>query len=184
MSESYGIPELTLPARQEPALLPVPVVVVRAYGTPAPQGSKTHVGGGRMIESSAALAPWRRAVTVQATTARNRVRGWRRITGPVEISAVFTLARPASHFGTGRNAGMLRRAAPARPSSVPDLSKLIRAAEDSLTDAGIWQDDALVVGYRSVAKHYVTDHGWAPDVLEKPGVVIRVWALDVPGGEE
>ena len=31
-------------------------------GVPAPQGSKRHVGGGRLVESSKKVKPWRRAV--------------------------------------------------------------------------------------------------------------------------
>ena len=31
-------------------------------GLPAPQGSKTHIGNGRMVESSKRVKPWRRQV--------------------------------------------------------------------------------------------------------------------------
>ena len=34
--------------------------------TPAPQGSKRHVGNGRMVESSAKVKPWREAVRQEA----------------------------------------------------------------------------------------------------------------------
>jgi hypothetical protein len=40
---------------------------VDVYGLPAPQGSKRHVGGGRMIEASKKVGPWREAV-VRAST--------------------------------------------------------------------------------------------------------------------
>lgn len=32
------------------------------FGLPAPQGSKRHVGEGRMVESSKRVKPWRRQV--------------------------------------------------------------------------------------------------------------------------
>src|ERR1700676_3259288 len=35
---------------------------ITVRGIPAPQGSKRHVGGGRMIEMSKAVGPWREAV--------------------------------------------------------------------------------------------------------------------------
>jgi len=58
---------------------------------------------------------------------------------------LFFLARPKSHYRTGRNADRLRENAPRRPAKMPDLSKLVRATEDALTDAGLWRDDAQVV---------------------------------------
>jgi len=41
-------------------------------GAAAPPGSKRHVGGGRMIESSKALAPWRTQVAWEARAAMAR----------------------------------------------------------------------------------------------------------------
>ena len=38
------------------------MITFHVSGTPAPQGSKRHVGGGRMIESSKKVEPWREAV--------------------------------------------------------------------------------------------------------------------------
>ena len=35
---------------------------ITVHGTPAPQGSKRHVGNGVMVESSAKVKPWREAV--------------------------------------------------------------------------------------------------------------------------
>lgn len=66
---------------------------------------------------------------------------------PVCIMATFTFRRPKSHFGTGRNATVLREDAAPYPStrSVGDLSKLLRCLEDSMTDAGVWNDDSQVV---------------------------------------
>lgn len=110
-------------------------------GRPAPQGSKRHVGGGRMIEMSRHVKPWRAAVQVAATAAR---RNHVPFTGPVRLDVIFRVARPKSHHRTGRYAHLLRPNAPAFPAVVPDLSKLVRATEDAITDAGLWADDALV----------------------------------------
>jgi Holliday junction resolvase RusA-like endonuclease len=57
---------------------------------------------------------------------------------------VFVLARPRSHYGTGRNADRLRATAPAWPCSRPDATKLLRAVEDALTGV-VWRDDGQVV---------------------------------------
>lgn len=122
-----------------------------AWGTPAPQGSKRHVGGGRMIESSKAVRPWRDAVKT-AALAEMFLR-LERDTGapvfgrgvPVTLSVRFYMKRPVSHYGTGRNAGVLKPSAPFAPTWVPDLSKLVRSTEDAITDAGVWHDDSQVV---------------------------------------
>ena len=42
----------------------------RVYGTPAPQGSKRHVGRGVMVESSKKVAPWRQDVVAAAAAGR------------------------------------------------------------------------------------------------------------------
>lgn len=161
---------------------PEPALTVVARGLPGPQGSKTHKGGGRMVESSAKVRPWRDVVAWSAVAARNKVRGWRPLTGPVALSLVFTLPRPRSHFGTGRNADRVRRSAPARPDVTPDLDKIVRATKDALTTARVWRDDALVVDYRPpFGKWYDTDHGSVPHVLDGPGCTIRLWPLDVEG---
>ena len=122
-------------------------------GCAAPQGSKTYLGKGRMVESSVRLRPWRAAVTAAAAEARN---GAATITGPVNLAAVFAFPRPASHYGTGRNAGQLKPSAPPFPigHNVGDLSKLIRAVEDAITDSGAWRDDSLVVSYHASGKRW------------------------------
>ena len=65
------------------------------------------------------------------------------IGGPVELTAVFHFARPKSHLRTN---GELRDSAPVFHTQTPDLSKLIRSLEDSLTGV-IWRDDRQVVWF-------------------------------------
>jgi Holliday junction resolvase RusA-like endonuclease len=136
---------------------------------------------GRMVEASSKLEPWRNAVASYTMVARSRVRGWRPLTGPIEVSMVFTLARPRSHYGTGANTGKLRPSAPLRPDVKPDLDKLARATGDALKMGQAYKDDALVVGFRTLSKHYPEDHSWVADVLHKPGCVIRLWPLTAQG---
>lgn len=133
-----------------------------AYGRPAPQGSKRHVGRGIMVESSKHVRPWRQCVHAAALAVRN---GAAPLDGPLLVRMVFTVAKPKS--------------APKRrqtwPDRMPDLSKLCRATEDALTDAGVWADDARVVGYGRLAKVYPNED---PDALEAPGVRIEITRLD------
>lgn len=113
---------------------------IEVRGIPAPQGSKRHVGNGRMVEMSKSVGPWREAV--RAETARIMLKP---IDGPVCAEIVFTFTRPRSHYRTGRNAHLLRDGAPGMPAGRPDIDKLARAVLDGLTMGGAWQDDSQVV---------------------------------------
>lgn len=143
------------------------VLVVRVHGIPAPQGSKRHVGNGRMIESSRKVGPWREAVKAAVLTATNRKPTT--VDGPVRVDVTFILPRPKSHLGTGRNAGRVRDSAPSDPVGKPDLDKLLRSTLDALTDVGAIRDDSQVVRIEA-AKVYA----WPQ---ESPGATIRVWRL-------
>ncbi|MFJ5105184.1 RusA family crossover junction endodeoxyribonuclease [Streptomyces sp. NPDC088554] len=149
-------------------------ITVTVHGTPGPQGSKRHLGGGVMIESSKKVRPWRQDVKWAALDATRARPAWVPLDGPLAAAVVFTFARPRGHYRTGRNAHLLRDAAPARPAVYPDLSKILRSTEDALTGV-VWADDARVVEYTRLGKYYA-DTG-DPDVLGAPGCVIRVWPL-------
>lgn len=137
------------------------------HGLPAPQGSKRHVGRGIMIESSKNVKPWREAVKHAALDA---IDGNSPVEGPIRLSIVFWMPRPKSHYGTGRNASVLKSSAPFWCARTPDLSKLVRSTEDALTDAGVWRDDAQVVQLK-VTKVYTEN---------APGATVTVTLL--PGG--
>lgn len=143
-------------------------IEITVSGSPAPQGSKRHVGAGRMIESSKHVRPWRDAVRSDALLARERwttLRGsWTPFDEPLAVEMVFTVPKPKS-------APKQRRTWPMR---LPDVSKLARSTEDALTDAGIWRDDARVVEYVRLAKVFP---GEDPDALPAPGALIRIYQL-------
>ena len=134
-----------------------------AYGSPAPQGSKRHVGGGRMIESSKKVKPWRQDVK-DAAERLLAESGVATLDGPILARMVFTVPKPAS-------APKKRRTYPWRK---PDVSKLVRSTEDALSDAGLWRDDSRVVEYSRVAKVFP---GEDPEALDRPGVRITVEVL-------
>jgi hypothetical protein len=68
----------------------------------------------------------------------------------VEIYAFFK--RPKSHFRSGKNAHLLKSAAPQLNTSKPDFDNIGKAACDALTHLGVWKDDAQVVDGRVVKK--------------------------------
>lgn len=69
--------------------------------------------------------------------------------GPVKMTITFFLLRPKSHFGSGKNSGNLKPAAPQHPTGKPDMTKLVRPVEDSLKGL-VWRDDSQIV--ETVAK--------------------------------
>jgi Holliday junction resolvase RusA-like endonuclease len=133
---------------------------VTVYGTPAAQGSKRHVGGGRMLEMSKAVTPWRDDVRAASLAAMPVA--WAPLDGPLALDVTFTRARPAS-------APKRRRVFAA---TSPDLDKYLRSTCDALTSAGVWVDDGRLVELHA-AKVLVGDD-WA---LDRPGAVIRIWSL-------
>jgi Holliday junction resolvase RusA-like endonuclease len=74
------------------------------------------------------------------------------IESAVRVRCDFYFIRPRSHYGSGRNEGVLRSSAPAHHLVKPDGTKLWRAVEDALTGI-IWRDDSIVVS-QLVNKHY------------------------------
>lgn len=130
------------------------------YGMPGPQGSKRHVGGGRMIESSKKVKPWRMDVKAAAELLMAQS-GAPPFDGPLRVRMVFTLPKPTSAPKTRRT----------WPDRKPDVSKLARSTEDALTDAGFWADDARVVDYTRQSKCYPNED---PEALDRPGVRIEV----------
>jgi crossover junction endodeoxyribonuclease RusA len=127
-----------------------------AYGTPAPQGSKRHVGHGVMVESSAKVRPWREAVKAAGEGAGPT------LDGPLAALIVFTLPRPK----TAKKTYTI-------PDRTPDLSKLVRATEDAITDIGLWADDARIASCHAL-KVFAGYHTWA---LPHPGVIVAASTL-------
>lgn len=131
-------------------------VIFTVHGVPAPQGSKRHVGNGVMVESSKKVKPWREAVKHAALTA-----GAEPITGPVRVFIEFYLRRPKGHYGTGRNAALVRDSAPYFPAVKPDLDKLVRSTLDAISkDLALIDDDSRVVALE-VRKVYADAHSGA-----------------------
>ncbi len=131
------------------------MIVITVHGIPAPQGSKNVNRYGATYEVSKRVKPWREAVKFAALGVIEGYAGWVPMDGPLTLYVIFYFDRPKSHYRTGRNAHLLRDAAPAYPQGAPDLSKLIRSTEDALTDSGVWKDDSRVVEVRA-RKRYVS----------------------------
>jgi Holliday junction resolvase RusA-like endonuclease len=126
-------------------------------GRPQTAGSKVAVpivkGGERVatrvVESGdrKAKEAWREDLRAAARAAIQELgEDWRQ-DGAMVVEFTFYRRRPKSHFGTGRNVGVLKATADMFPTGRPDLLKVARAAEDALT-AIVWHDDAQIVDER------------------------------------
>ena len=82
------------------------------------------------------------------------IAGWARVAGPVELEIMFYLDRPSS-------VSTVKRPHPTVP---PDIDKLIRAVQDSLTGV-VYEDDSQVI--RVLAWKVYADN-------RVPGAFIRV----------
>jgi crossover junction endodeoxyribonuclease RusA len=111
---------------------------IEVAGIPAPQGSKRHVGGGRMVEQSRAVGPWREAVRAETQRVMSNDgmanNWWPTKTWPVAVVIRFYLPRPKTTPNSVR-----------LPGKRPDLDKLCRSVLDGLVAGGAIADDALVV---------------------------------------
>ena len=132
---------------------------------PAPQGSKRHVGGGRLIEASKRVKPWRQAV---AASAQQQMQEQKcdLITGACSVSVVFRFKRPKSHFTTN---GQLKANAPEHCIvKRNDIDKCCRSTLDALSET-VFADDCLVVSLNAEKRYCIG--------TEPPGALITVTEL-------
>jgi crossover junction endodeoxyribonuclease RusA len=120
-------------------------VIFGVYGlSPAPQGSKRHVGGGRMVESSAKVKPWREAVRQEAIATGLVISA-----EPIYLHLLFRFRRPKGHWNAK---GELKPSAPKAITTRPDLDKLCRSTLDALT--GVLFADDSQVAFLVASKEY------------------------------
>lgn len=127
------------------------MIILDVLGTPAPKGSGRAMligGKARHIASGTtanqlALKAWDVAVREAAHAAVGDVAAPPYVATALVMAVEFRMARPASHWGTGKRAGRLKESTPLYPIGKPDSSKLVRATEDSITGI-VWDDDSRV----------------------------------------
>ena len=130
----------------------------QVYGKPEPAGSKRGFAfkrrngstGVAISDANPKSRDWKNAVTSAAM--QHVGDEFPLLTGPLSVEFLFYLVRPKGHFGSGKNSDAVKGSAPTRPVGKPDVLKLARAVEDSLTGV-VWRDDAQIVE-ENLAKHY------------------------------
>jgi Holliday junction resolvase RusA-like endonuclease len=128
------------------------------YGEPKAQGSKRAIVNRYtkkpvVIESGGeGLKDWRQDVKAEARKAL-ATDGGAPLEGALKCRIVFWLRRPKSTKNTW-------------PVTRPDLSKLARAVEDAMQDAGLFRDDSQLV-IEHLSKHYTTEGPHASVTIEE-----------------
>lgn len=151
------------------------------YGEQRPQGSKTcrvvyrngkpiTTATGRIVtttmDANKHTKEWRRQV---ADAAADAMTGKTILDGPVALHLTVYRVRPKGHFGTGKNAGVVKAGAPAYPTTKPDLLKLARAIEDGMSGI-VYRDDSQVVTH-SLREFYAGQFRTDVRVLALPKTV-------------
>jgi len=128
-------------------------------GTPIPQGSKriihTREGKPIIIEDNNKTRPWRRLMTqaIKAHMVEHPCPPSEKIHSYI-LNLTFWLPRPKSVTEKKR----------LYPCVKPDLDKLLRAVNDSLTDSGVIRDDAQIIKTKCL-KIYANEDKFQPGVL-------------------
>jgi crossover junction endodeoxyribonuclease RusA len=86
--------------------------------------------------------------------------------GPLVLDVRFLVPRPKGHYGSGRNAGVLKDSAPRYPTTIPDSTKMLRAVEDALKGL-CWRDDAQVTTHHT-RKRYAVEGRVGAEVSIRP----------------
>lgn len=131
---------------------------ITVLGKPKPAGSKKafqnrHTGRVHVVDANKDSMSWKQDVA-QAASKAAQEQGWtvEDAHAPLALEINFYLARPRTHFGSGRNSERVKDSAPSHPITRPDVDKLSRAVMDGLTGV-VYRDDSQVV-WKKVSKRY------------------------------
>ena len=127
-------------------------LIFRVHGETRAQGSKRHVGGGRMIEDSNVMQ-WRELIGHVAGKEAEK-RDWEPLEGPVALGVTFYQNAPKSP--KWKTEGV--------PATGRDLDKLVRAVGDALTGI-LFRDDRQICDLKASKR------------FGSPGATISVFEL-------
>lgn len=137
-------------------------------GIPQQKGNIIKGSWGGYHDANKKLRPWMQQIIATIHEAE-----WTPILhGPVTVEVDFAFPRPKAHYGSGRNANVVKAAAPFWHIKAPDLDKLLRSILDALKDSGVITDDGQVCRVLTT-KRYTT-------AGETPGALICMAVEDTP----
>lgn len=98
-----------------------------------------------------------------------QINGESPLSGPLMLKLSCYKSRPKGHYGTGRNAGKIKKSAPHFPTTKPDLDNYVKFVLDCLNEI-VFRDDALVVEEVS-CKRYSRKPRTEIEITEMAGVL-------------
>jgi len=117
-----------------------------------PRTRASSFGGGRArIYDPGTANGWKNLIAQELKKHAGRC-----VTCPIYVNMTFYFARPKSHFGTGKNANVLKKSAPNYHIVKPDNDNLEKAVWDCLSHKsgiGLWQDDCQIVKNLTIKKY-------------------------------
>lgn len=143
-------------APQRGAVVHLPLLHLVIPGDPATQGNPQHFANGGMKYPASTI----RHRAYVASSLATAWAGQPPIRESVILLADFHIARPAYHFGTGKNSDRLRPSAPIYHEQLGDTDKYLRLICDALTESAVWADDKLAG--RITGEKYWTQPGFGP----------------------
>jgi Holliday junction resolvase RusA-like endonuclease len=140
--------------------------VAALKGPAASQGSKRigkhrKTGKALLLDASPYTKVWRGFLTAEMAKCAPPAP----LDEPVSVLLTIFVPRPVAHYGTGRNAGVLKPGQPDIPMSGLDIDKVARAAFDAGT--GVWWVDDRRIAELAAYRYYA----------EIEGVVVEAWAV-------
>jgi len=63
--------------------------------------------------------------------------------GSIWLDLIFYMPRPKGHYGSGKNANVLKASAPEWHTGKPDIDNLVKFVQDSLNKI-YWRDDSII----------------------------------------
>ena len=138
-----------------------------------PRARAVAFAGNARVHNPGTADDWKALVAIEA---RKYVEGVP-LSGPVAIMLSFIFKRPKGHFGTGRNADVLKVGAPEWHTSKPDVDNLAKAVLDVFVDIGLLSDDCIVC-------HSVVSKKYAASKSETGGVHVALQSSEKEWGLE
>ena len=91
------------------------------------------------------------------------------VSGALKVTLEFTMPRPKSHFGTGRNAGKLKNSAPKHHLHTPDLDNLVKFVLDAM-NGQFYVDDSQIISINCSKR--------LADSPEECGTIVRICSVE------
>lgn len=139
-------------------------------GTPKPQGRPRAFVRGKHAAVFSPTTEWKEAVKFASLPLAKHL-----IVEALHVDIEYIFPRPKSHYGTGKNASVLKKNSPKLMIKKPDLDNLNKAVIDAMGDVSLFRDDSQVINLTS-RKRYAVEG-------ETVGAEVTLQVLDEHGNK-